>query len=169
MSTRNTRRKDQGEKKPRGMWSLSLLIVCLGMAFIIQSAFVFLVIGVLPSIVAYYTHAKHERQVFRIVLCCNLAGLIPYMAELLESGNNKALLQEYIADPRVWLVVYLSAGAGYLLVRCTRYVVQFVIEFTSATKIARLQGFQNRLLEEWGPEVQRMRTEPAQKSASPKK
>lgn len=151
------KKKNSKEKKKGagGMKSTPLIIVALLLAFFIKGSFILLLVGVLPAFISFYADTSKRREVFRIVLTCNLVGVLPFLTELIMKNNSTSLLMEYLMNPRVWFMMYGSAGVGYMLVRGMPMLVEFFYEFSNAAKIARLQSMQNRLIEEWGPEIQR--------------
>ncbi len=149
------KKKKNKEKKKGGIASVPMILAGLVLAFFLQGSFIFLLLGLLPSIVAYYADISKGKDVFRVVFACNLSGVLPFLADLVIKNNNTTLLLQLLSDPMVWLIMYLSAGFGYLLIRGMPYMVEFFYEFINITKISRLQSMQNKLLEEWGPEIQR--------------
>lgn len=153
-----SKKKDNKKgKKPakKGMGTPPMIIGGLMLAFFIKGSFILLLVGMLPSVVCYYGDTSKRRDAFRIVLACNLSGVLPFLTELVLHDNNTSLLLQYLMDPTVWLMMYLSAGIGYILVRGMPYLVEFAYELSNTARIARLQSMQNRLIDEWGPEIQR--------------
>jgi len=147
--------KANKEKKKGGFKTIPALIVGLLLAFFLQGSFILLLVGMLPTVVAYYADTGRHRMVFRIIMACNLSGTFPFLCELVLRHNSTSLLLEYLTDPTVWLMMYLSAAIGYILVKGMPYLIEFFYDLSNATRIARLQSLQNRLVEEWGPEIQR--------------
>ncbi len=150
---KDTKKNKKATKK--GLGSTPMIVGGLALAFFIKGSFILLLVGMLPSVVCYYADTSKKRDTFRIVLACNLSGILPFLTELVLHDNSTSLLIQYLTDPTVWLMMYLSAAVGYILVRGMPYLVEFAYELSNTTRIARLQSMQNRLIEEWGPEIQR--------------
>ena len=142
-------------QKKRGIRTVPMIIIGLMLAFFLQSSFILLLVGMLPSVVAYFADTSRGRTTFRIVMACNLAGVLQFLTELVMQNNSASLLLQYLTDPVVWLMMYLSAAVGYILIRGMPFIVEFCYEMSNAARIARIQSLQNRLIEEWGPEIQR--------------
>ncbi len=155
MAKTGKKTKKLKEKKKSGFKTLPMIIVGLVMAFFLQGSFILLLVGMLPTIIAYYADTSERRTTFRIVMACNLSGTLPFMTELVMRSNSTPLLLQYLTDPTVWLFMYLSAGIGYMLIKCMPHIAEFCYEVSNATRISRIQSLQNRLIEEWGPEIQR--------------
>lgn len=150
-----TGKNKKAPEKKRGIKTVPMIIIGLILAFFLQSSFILLLIGLLPSIVAYFADTSKGRTTFRIVMACNLAGVLQFLTELVMQHNSASLLLQRLTDPSVWLVMYLSAAVGYILIRGMPFIVEFCYEMSNAARIARIQSLQNRLIEEWGPEIQR--------------
>lgn len=150
-------KKKSGEKKKRasGLSVVPLLFGGLALAFLIKGSLILLLVGMLPSVITYYADIRDNRRLFRVVLTCNLAGILPFLTELVMRGNDTGLLLHHLMNPRVWFIMYASAGIGYMLVKGLPVLLEFFYELSNAAQIARLQSLQNRLIEEWGPELQR--------------
>lgn len=149
------KKKEKKPEKKKGIRTVPTLIFGLSLAFLLQSSFILLLIGMLPSIIIYYADTSPGRTTFRIVMACNLSGVLPFLTELVLRENSTQLLITHLTDPVVWLLMYLSAAIGYILIRGLPLVVEFWYEMSNATRITRIQSLQNRLIEEWGPEIQR--------------
>ena len=148
--------KEKDKKKKKGkLFSFPMIAVCVLLTFAMKSAFMLFIVGMLPSIVARMTSRSDSRIIFRIVLACNLSGVLPYVAEMLTTDNSFNMLLMMLTSPAVLLVMLGSAAMGHMLAWMSPYMVQFSYEIRNTSRIIRLQAKQKRLLEEWGPEIQR--------------
>lgn len=131
-----------------------LLIVfsLLAMAFL-RTGFVFIVIGMLPSIVIYYFDQSRHRFTFKTIFYCNMAGMLPYVAKLLRYGPTSMALQEVMQSPTTWLTIFGAAGMGGLLINITPQIAQMIIGGMHGTQVAHLRRAQKKLEQEWGKEV----------------
>jgi hypothetical protein len=132
-----------------------ILVLSLALIYLLNHTFIFLVAGMLPGIVAYVIDRSPGRRIFQIVALSNLAGVFPYVAQLMQQGNTATAVQGMLSTPSVWMFMYLAAGFGWVLVWIAPTLAQQLLELTNNQKIARLQRLQKRLEEEWGPEVRR--------------
>lgn len=155
MTKKGTANKKTEKAKKSRLFGLPAILAGLALAFLLQGSFILLLIGMLPSVVAYFADTSKGRTGFRIILACNLSGTLPFLTELVMRQNSTSLLLQYLTDPVVWLLMYLSAGVGYILIKGMPFLAEFFYEMSNAARIARIQSLQNRLIEEWGPEIQR--------------
>jgi len=134
---------------------MSLCISSLIGIVLLKFGFIFILIAILPSLVAYFIDRDAQKSAFRIVLLCNLAALMPYVLPMLNAAAN---MQPYdvmtlMSDPIVWLVVYSGAAAGWSLIFLCSYIARFLVILYCEYQINRLERFQNKLVIEWGERV----------------
>lgn len=144
----------EGKRKGSTKTTILLIAISLALIMVFKTGFIFLMIGLLPSIVAYYLDVTRSRTRFHTVLACNLSGVLPYMAEILkDKGTGGGYVTSLMSDPSTWMVVYASAGFGWLLVFATPLFAQFIITMFNQGQIARFQSLQDRIVRDWGQEV----------------
>lgn len=130
----------------------------LGLAFIGMAVFaaptcVLLVFGMVPSIVAYVVdRGKRPMQAFTIAPL-NLAGLMPYLLELWTGHDQMPTVVHLLTNVYVWLVIYLSAGAGWLVFLAMPHVVTFVLQRSLDGRKGKLKELQSKLRADWGSQV----------------
>jgi hypothetical protein len=132
-----------------------LLVSSLVLIIILQFGFIFLLLALLPSIVAYFTDGLRGKPAFKTVLACNMAATLPSLIPMLEAGVK---LKHYdifstLISPNTWLLVYSGAGAGWCLIYLCRYIARFAIMMFYEYNIAMLESQQKRLVEEWGQQI----------------
>lgn len=143
-----------GQRSLGGMLH-TLLIVVGGLALILllQAGFIFVMFGMLPSVVAYFVDTAPGKPIYKCVLTCNFAGMLPSFAEAMMTGSISATLQEMMLDPFVWFLVYGSAAGGYALIIVCRTLTLASMTISSQTRVEQLKKQQENLIEEWGPRV----------------
>ena len=140
------------KKKKR---SIKLIFTALVLMLTMKFAFILAIFWMLPTIVAGYVDISKERTLYRCVFMCNLSGTLPFLADLLAGGNSPAAAQQLCGNAYAWFVVYACAGLGWLLKGWMPHAVRFFIRGVAKAKIARIHMIQNRLVEEWGPGIQK--------------
>lgn len=122
---------------------------------LLQFGFVFLLIALLPSIMAFFVDSNEGKPIFKTVLFCNFAGALPSLGPMLKSGLQFQYhdISSTMASPHVWLFIYGGAAAGWGLIYLCRFIAQFLLIITYEYKVMSLERFQKKLIEEWGPEV----------------
>jgi uncharacterized membrane protein len=149
-----TNKKKKKQKKSGGMMRIGLLyLACLILAVVFKGSFIFFLVGMLPSIVAYIADTTKQKEIYRCVLACNIAGMLPYAKKVFSVSLDESL--RIIIDPSMWFVIYTFAGGGWLLIWLMPYMAELVTEFGQNARIAKLEAIQKQLVNEWGAEIQR--------------
>lgn len=147
------KKKDKKENKSKVGWRLKLFIFlfCVGAVLGLKQSCILLLIGLLPAIVAYIVDTTPTQAWFKTVFCFNLAGILPYIAELyFTHGNSLSAMQKQVSDIWMWLMVYLAAGAGWLTIwLCAKGAHSMIALYTSA----KIEGHRKKIKkieQEWG-------------------
>ena len=143
--------KDEIKDKPISKGVLVMVVITLS-AFIIfyQMAFVLMIVGLLPSIVARFSDTSKSAQTFHTILACNLSGVLPFIIELVTADNDVSSMYHMLKDMQVILVMWFSAAVGYALVYITPKIALLIILSLNERKMQRLKSLQEKLLQEWG-------------------
>jgi len=122
---------------------------------VLQFGFIFLIIALLPTAVAYFIDHNNGKPAFRIVLLCNLAATLPSLFPMLRAAMRmeRPNVMETMSDPRVWLLIYSGAAAGWCLVYLCRFIGRFLIILYFEYQVNALERFQKRLLAEWSEQI----------------
>ena len=146
--------KKTGKKK--GGMILLLPLVLIGAAFL-KFVFLFVFLGLLPSAVAYYVDGSKKRRMFRVILLCNLSGMLPFLPDLFHPAYGMSHANAVLLNVYSWLVVYTAAGFGWILVWFGPYIVSFVLDNTHEARALHLEHLQRKLREEWGDDVAKVK------------
>jgi hypothetical protein len=141
--------------KKKRSWMVTPLLITfsLGMIAIFKTGFIFFIIAILPSIVAFYFDRSRGRLAYQSVLACNLSGILPFMAQILKEPNSGSYVVELMSTASNWLIIYASAGFGWVLVYASPLFAQAIITMFYRGQIARFEAQQQRIERDWGPEV----------------
>ena len=112
-----------------------------------------IVAGALPTAVAILVDRHPRHYLARTVGAMNFAGVIPGALKMWEVGISFASLQQVIASPYQWLVMYGAAGLGWLLFFSVPPVVAMVLDIQFDDTKRHLEARAKALIEEWGEEV----------------
>jgi hypothetical protein len=130
-----------------GAASVILAIVALPVA-------VLLLVGMIPSIVAYIIDHTPRRTLTLTVGPLNLAGTAPYCLQLWFGVDTVSALAQDLSNVWVWLVMYSAAAVGWLLHLGMPLIVRFLLESGIDRRKARLVQIQTNLRAEWGDDVE---------------
>lgn len=150
MATKQKNAKKQAKRK--ASWIL-IYVGSLVLAVFLKGMFLFILLGMLPSIVAHIADTSKHREVYRCVFTCNLSGMLPYLSLMLNISIDDSMM--LLADPHRWFVIYSFAGIGWLLVWLMPYCAEIITELSHNGRIAQLENIQRKLIDEWGQEIQR--------------
>ena len=114
---------------------------------------VLLAVGLLPSLAAIAVDRERGRYLARTVVAMNLAGVVPYGLKMWEMGIGFAALQQVMASPFAWLVMYGIAGCGWLLYLGVPQLAAILLDAHAEATRSRLEGRAKALQEEWGDDV----------------
>lgn len=132
-----------------------LIIGGILLVLVLQFNFIFLLLALLPAVVAYYIDHEPGKPTFRVVFACNFSATLPFLMPMIGSGlmfkNNN--IGDIISTPYVWLVVYTGAAVGWCLVYVCYALARFMIVLLYDYKISVLERFQKKLIDEWGAQI----------------
>jgi hypothetical protein len=133
----------------------ALIIASLIGIVLLQSGFIFLLIALLPAMVAYFIDRDEHKSAFRVILLCNVAALLPSLFPMLASAMRMERydVMKLMTDPTVWLIIYAGATMGWGLIFLCRLIARFIIMLYFDYQIGALERFQKKLLIEWGDRI----------------
>lgn len=123
------------------------------MAVILLPTTIVILVGLVPSAVAFFVDTSRERLLGSTVLCMNIAGLLPAVLRLWKQGHTMDMAITLISQPSVLVVILVSSGVGWLLYI---YMPQFVSKLArkrAEVRIRTLERLQGELIEQWSKAV----------------
>jgi hypothetical protein len=145
--------KDASSKKRRKVPVALLIPAVLMLIVVLQASFVLILLGLLPTVIAYYADTTRDRLGVATIACCNLAGVVPHAVDLVLGGNKWNMLGHYVGSGTVWLSMYGMALVGYGLIRLCPMLFNIVMVTMNTSKVFQLQQRQDALIKEWGEHV----------------
>lgn len=130
-----------------------LIILSLVAMGILRTGFLLVVVGLLPSIIAYYVDVSAGRYTFKTIFACNLTGMMPYLEQMLRHGPTSTVLQSIMTSAQTWAIVGGASLMGWLLVKICPVIAQFTISGFTQTQISHIEHIQRNIEKEWGAEV----------------
>ncbi len=129
-------------------------IIGIGLSTIgMQQVFIFILIGLMPGIVANITDGRPGRFASKTVVAFNIAGMLQYLVAIFVSGTPNEIADNLILKPEVWLMIYGFAAFGWALVFIVPHIVQLYLEITANYTVKKLLSFQETLVKEWGETI----------------
>lgn len=121
----------------------------------LRASFVLILLGMLPSVVAYYAGKDENKISVATITCCNFAGALPYILDLTQNGNTWIRLSVMLSEPMVWVIMYGMAALGYMLVRSCPLIYNYALIVVNTSLAFQLQQKQDTLVREWGEGIVR--------------
>lgn len=116
-------------------------------------AFLVSVVGLLPTVVSLATDRTPGLRASWCVAVTNIAGLLPIIAKSFMGDNDLAAATELLVDPINWLVMYVGAGMGWVLLWIGPVIAEVFVTQKEGSEARRLQEDQKKLIAEWGRKV----------------
>jgi hypothetical protein len=129
-----------------------LILSILGIVFL-NIGFMFVILGFLPTLIAYFVDETPQMDLYKTVRAANLAGALPTFILLTKSDHPAAVLQIAMNDPNTWLMVYASSLCGWILIGLTQWVTYISMVASGEARIKTLEAAQKDMVEEWGEEL----------------
>ncbi len=149
------------DKKPatvaprRNRRTMGLLIAIVGavVAVTMLPTTIVLLVGMMPTAVAYFVDTSRERSLGPTVLFLNFAGVLPSLFKLWQRGHALPNSLEIIMQPFSLLMMFLPAAFGWLLYFYVPMLVVGVLRRNAESRIKRIEKDQEYLAEQWGSGV----------------
>lgn len=114
---------------------------------------ILLIFGMLPTIAAVVADKSRTGSKSLSIGAMNLAGCMPFLIDLWTKGNTSDLSVQIVTDPRTIIVIWLSAGVGYLINWSMAGIVSTLMVQRSGARLKDIKRRQDDLAERWGREV----------------
>ncbi|MCF8479573.1 MAG: hypothetical protein K9H25_04015 [Rhodospirillum sp.] len=132
---------------------LILLIVLAVMALFIIPTVILLCVAMLPTFVAAITDRSISRMSWLCVGGLNFSGTVPFIADLWIRGGHMDAALSLVTDVFTIMLIYGAAGVGWLLYISVPQLLGAFMAMTATHRIATLKAQQEKLGDDWGPEV----------------
>ena len=144
------------KKNIRGIGRTTIILMVLtSMAIAIISVYsvVILVFGLLPGLIAMVIDYDPRQYLSKIVISFNAVGVVPYLIQILNASVANVTAMKLITSPKTWLVIYASAGVGWVIYWMFPQIAMVMMPFQNKNKIETLNKELDELAEEWGEDV----------------
>lgn len=133
--------------------NLIVLLLSVAGILLLNIGFMFLLLGFLPTVIAYFVDSTPKQDLYKTVRAANFAGMLPTAVTLTKSSYPAAALQIAMNNPHTWMVVYASAAAGWILIWLCRLFSYLSLMAAGESRILLLKAAQDELAKEWGEEL----------------
>ena len=140
-------------KKVGKMTYIGIMIAVIMLIIFLKSAFILILLGCLPAVVAFYADKSEDKMAVCTVASCNIAGVLPYVTELTMEGNTLNNLSHYFSNANVWFMMYGMAALGYALVAFCPLMYQHTMRLINSSLVFQLEQKREALVKEWGEDI----------------
>jgi hypothetical protein len=149
---KNKKKKNKKTKK-RGFKSFIISLFILLIMALFRPTTVILLVGMLPTFVAYLVDSSLEKNKTFTVGAMNFAGCFPYLLGLWTGEHTLLSSLTYLENPQTIIIIYSIAAMGYLINYVTTLVVSSIMAQKSKMRIERIGKSKRELEKRWGPKV----------------
>lgn len=157
MAKGGKQKQAKGKKKKKGSRLQTIILGFFGtliLIYFINFAALLVLLGLLPSFVAGYIDRSPDLAKAKVVTACNLAGIVPFVADLLRQGITSSNVHSVLLSGYTWVVMLSAAGLGWVLVWGFPKGAHAVLEYMNKNNVAGLRKRQQQIVDEWGLEVE---------------
>lgn len=154
MAKGGKQKKAKGKKKG-GVGTIVLgLFATLILIYFLSFAALLVILGLVPSFVAGYVDRTPDKAKAKVVGACNLAGIVPFVSDLVKQGITSNNVHAVLLSGYTWLVMLGAAGLGWALVWGFPRASHAVLDYVQKSNVAALRKRQQQILDEWGRDVE---------------
>lgn len=135
-------------------WVLRLLVLG-GAALACPAVAVMVAASMLPGLAAVVVDESEHRFIACTVGALNAAATIPFLPSVWARASLAKSPVDLLPDVQSLLVIYAAAALGWVLVVLLPPCVEQVETNLAAARCERLRRIQDKLVDEWGPDVGR--------------
>ncbi len=147
-------------------WVLLVVFSLAGLGFFPHLTIVILV-GMMPSLVGYaLARGLGRGQRAYTLAAFNLAGVLPYVFDMLWGVRQGASAALVLGDVYAWFVMYAAAALGAMVNWTAPAAAAFFIAQRNRDQARALRRVRQSLIDEWGAEVAGGDTKPTPVAAA---
>ncbi len=113
----------------------------------------FLIVGMLPSVVAYFTNKSTHPIRTLTVGALNFAGCFPFLIELVHYKNDLTRSLDVLSDPITIVVAYSAAMIGYLVDWAISGLAAGILYQRGLERQKQIKKEQAAFIERWGEKI----------------
>jgi hypothetical protein len=139
--------------KKGGTFGLILLMTAFGAATPLILPSLFLLVGMIPTLVILFTDTDRNQSSTVTVGAMNAAGVAPFIIELWQKGQTMDHAIQILLNPNTWLVMLGAAALGKVILIVVPQAIASVTLAQAESRLALLKSNLETLKRVWGPDV----------------
>ena len=144
------------EKPAKKGFGTKIIIICMIMAIgavAMLPTTIIIVLGLIPTWVAYVVDDSRDRSLGRVVLCLNFAGVLPSLLRLWQHGHTTTNALNIVMEPIMMALMLIPAAFAWMIYSYVPYLVVGIVRRKAEMRIRSLDKSQEDLVEQWGDRV----------------
>lgn len=130
-----------------------LLVSIFSVGGIFMPTTIMLLIGLLPTMVAFFVQKGTRKIRVLTIGAMNFAGCVPFLLELWLEGHSFERSFDIIFDPRTIVVMYGCAAIGYIIDWAITGFIASILYERGTKRKEEMQEYQDQLVKRWGEKV----------------
>lgn len=147
------KKQKKNRKKKIGVKPFFILFCAVIVAVIFTPTTSILLVGMLPTLVAYLVDRSLEKNKTFTIGAMNFAGCFPYLLGLWKGENNLYAAISYLENPKTIIFIYSIAALGYVINWVVTLGISAVLKKRSLRRIERIKDQKQKLKDRWGHKV----------------
>lgn len=139
--------------KKGGIMGMILGVFAAIMAVMMLPTTLVVVIGLVPSAVAFFVDTSRDRMLGPIVMSLNVAGVLPLVLKLWQHGHTMNAAVDILTEPFMMALVLTPSAFGWLLFNYTPQLVSGIMRRRAESRIRTLEKYQEDLVQQWSNAV----------------
>jgi len=140
-------------KKSMGAKGMFIGMVAAVSAVAMMPTTLLVVVGMIPTAVAYFVDNSKEKSLGPVIFYLNFAGVLPSLLKLWKNGHTVANSLAILMDPMMLALMLVPAACGWMLYAYIPYLVTGIIRHKAEMRIRTLEKYQQELIDHWGHTV----------------
>ena len=130
-----------------------IILVVTGLLIFTLPTVMVLMVGMIPTFIAYATDRRKEKYKTVSVGALNFVGVLPLLVTLWTKDHSFDMGFSVLSDPFNWLMVLGAVSAGWTIFLVAPSIVAMFLTARIELSVDRLKKRQAKLTEEWGDGV----------------
>lgn len=152
-AAKKTAVKETAKSPQHGKVKAFYATIMLVMGGISMPAFLFCLLGSLPSVAAWIWDMRPSKSAAYTVIILNLAGLIPVLVEVVPMGWNLLAAMPMLQDMDNWLKIYGAAAIGWGILFVLPVIIRSYLLRQFEAEIEGNMKKQEDLVRAWGRRI----------------
>ncbi len=154
MADKKVEQQKEGAKKKnsflvRRVLPLAFMLV----ALLFMPTTMIIMVGMLPSLVAFYVDNDRRKMGAMAILFLNLTPVVVYVMILWGKKHDIVNALDILMDPMTVTVIYFSCFVGMMLNKFIPPIVGDFLRRNGVKRLAKIEKEQKELVKAWGPDV----------------